>query len=187
MRIALTGSSSVGKTFLSNHLMKNKKFRSYISHFITPDARSILDKMGHGHTDVMSRDSLREFQIAYFKRKQQIEHNQYNFLTERSFIDVEAFWRVRDTFDMPPSMQNKLTEKCYYHAQKYDLHIYLPFGIVPFQSDGYRSEDIEFHYKVDHKIQDLLQTWKLRYITLDRLDIEHRVNKVINQLSSLKG
>ena len=185
MKIALTGASSVGKSFLSDHLMKNDEFSKHIKKFITPDARSILDSMECKNTDLMTREDLRTFQLAYYKKKADLEKGESNFLTERSFIDVEAYWNVRDTFDMPINMKKMISAKCKDHAQGYDFHVYLPFGVVPFESDGYRSEDLEFHSRVDRKILSLLNEWNIDYIRLDEIDIEVRLGNVISRMENI--
>src|SRR5437773_680930 len=99
MKIALTGSSSTGKTTLA-HLLTDHEVLSELK-YVTADSRALLEKMGYRSMDRMTRDQLREFQTAYLECKLNIEGNIESYITERSTVDVAAYWLVRDAFDLP--------------------------------------------------------------------------------------
>jgi nicotinamide riboside kinase len=187
MRIALTGSSSSGKSTLINELMKLEKFNTKIERCVSIDARAIIKSMGHHSMDIMSKDETMEFQIRYFIKKKDIEKGSNNFITDRSFIDIAAYWIVRDNNPEEPVDNNiklNLLGECRHQSLKYDIHFYLPFGIIPFKSDGYRSEDILFHQMIDLKIMDLLYHWNINFITLKTADINKRVSTVLSWLAT---
>src|SRR4051812_17933176 len=108
MRIAFTGTSSTGKTTLARELMRVPEFANVVGTFLTEDARALLRELAHKSMDTMSRDELRRFQEEYFQRKAKKEQGAGSFLVDRSFVDVAAYWLVRDTVDLPPNVQEKL-------------------------------------------------------------------------------
>lgn len=182
MRIALTGASSTGKTFLATHLMRLADFTQRIGRFITADARALLDNMGFHSTDHMTSDELRQFQIQYYLQKSRLEYKQDHYITDYSFVDVAAFWTQRDTYDQPLCAQEVLLRRCQRKALRYHVHFYLPFGLMPFESDGYRSDHLQLHQNIDHEIKRLLNNWNLPYITLDTLDIRTRIEIVMHEI-----
>ncbi|WP_437304473.1 ATP/GTP-binding protein [Sorangium sp. So ce388] len=183
MKIAFTGASSTGKTTLVRSIIAKNESQRYFSQFLTADARAILDELGFHSMDDMSRSQLRAFQLSYFYRKQQIEQNQDNFITDRSFVDVAAYWVLRDTFDVPEE-QARLVLPCSREASKYDIHFYFPYGLINFEPDGYRSNDIIFHQRIDSQILLLLESWRLPYVRIQTANHEERIKYV---LSCLRG
>lgn len=182
MKIALTGTSSTGKSTLAKALLEDKRFRKYACKLIKVDARKIIESYKCKNIDDMTRKQLQEFEINYFKEKKALESKQYNFIAERSFVDIAAFWVVRDTYDLAIEIQNKLVEPCRVESRNYDLTVYLPFGVIPFEADGYRSVDLKFHSKIDNIISTYLKEWNINHITLGFADLDKRVDTVITTL-----
>lgn len=83
MRIALTGSSSTGKTTLGKRLMENRRCADAVGEFVNEDARSLLRSLGHGNMDRMSRAELRQFQNLYFLQISQNEATRERFLSRQ--------------------------------------------------------------------------------------------------------
>lgn len=185
MKIALTGSSSTGKTTLARRLMEIRSFADVVGEFVTEDARSLLRSLGHTSMDAMSRAELRRFQELYLEQKANNERNHERFLADRSYVDVAAYWLVRDSFDLPLNMQQSFEGRCRELVSGYDLHIHFPFGQIPFASDGYRSEDLEFHQNIGTKIHELLREWGVKFISIESPDIESRLEQVLHAVSRL--
>ena len=185
MKIALTGASSTGKTTVAEHLFRETDFRKLVSQLIQVDARKLLRTMGFRSMDTMSRQELRRFQIEYFNLKHKTEKGQQDFLVERSFVDVAAYWLQRDTFDLSIDEQNRLLIPSKRESRKYDIHFYFPFGLIQFQADGYRSKQIEVHKKIDRQIEFFLDEWNIEHIILTSTDIEERVAIILNALRQL--
>lgn len=185
MKVAFTGSSSTGKTTLARRLERRADFSVRFGQVVGEDARSLLRAMGHMSMDEMSRDELREFQRRYFDRKATKESLLQSFLVDRSFVDVAAYWLVRDSHDLPSPERDGLVASCEKLAKGYDLHVYFPMGVVPFQSDGYRSEDSTFHRRIDAKIAELLSLWKLRTIRLAGRTPEEREDELMLAVADL--
>lgn len=178
MKITLTGSSSTGKTTLSKALMANAFFASTVRAFVTTDARRILTEMGHTSMDLMKKEETRIFQLKYFEKKANLESELADFLTDRSFVDVAAYWVVRDS--EPGEERDNFVRECRKQSSHYDVHFYLPTGVIPFESDGYRSEDMSFHKKIDLTIKGILDDWRIPYVTLGVSDLDQRVQRVLD-------
>lgn len=182
MRIALCGSSSTGKTTLAIRLMENGEFRNLIPQFITTDARKLLKQGGFTSMDLMTQDQLRDFQLEYFQRKMNLENEQSAFLTDRSFVDVAAYWTERDMEGAEEDEINVLIAPCRERARTYDIHFFLPFGVIPFSADGYRSSDLNLHKRIDRRIRALLIEWKLPFAVMDFSGIDDRAEMVFEWL-----
>ncbi|MCY1040108.1 ATP-binding protein [Corallococcus sp. bb12-1] len=190
MKIALTGASSTGKTTLAKSLMKEIDFHRQVDDFLTTNARGLLERMGHKSMDSMQRDELLKFQREYLAHKQQMEEGRDRYLTDRSFVDVAAYWLRRDAIELDPEQQAEVVDVCRVAARRYDLHVYCPFGVVEFTSDGYRSEDLRHHREIGEQIASFLSEWGVRSITLDTADHEDRVARVLAEvrvLSAVQG
>jgi nicotinamide riboside kinase len=185
MRVALTGTSSTGKTTLAQALRIEPALGNLV--FVGSISRELLREMGCRSMDVMTRQEMRDFQLAYLDRKLALESDLDSYITERSTVDVAAYWIVRDAFDLPKSQRDGYLRICREHAKRYDVHFYLPFGLIGFEFDGYRSENIEFHKQIDEQIRTFLDGWKLRYVVLDVLSLNERVARVIKHIVSDKS
>ena len=185
MKIALTGASSTGKTTLANSLMEEPDFRRQVDDFLTTNARGLLERMGHKSMDRMRRDELLEFQREYLAQKQQLEVGRDRYLTDRSFVDVAAYWLRRDAIELGPEQREEVVEVCRVAARRYELHVYCPFGVVGFKSDGYRSEDLRHHQEIGEQIASFLSEWGVRFITLDTANHEERVERVLAEVRAL--
>jgi nicotinamide riboside kinase len=185
MKIALTGASSTGKTTLARSLMNESEFCRHVDAFLTTNARGLLERMGHKHMDLMRREELLQFQRDYLAQKQQMEEGRDRYLTDRSFVDVAAYWLRRDAIELGPEQQAEVVEVCRVAAQRYDLHVYCPFGLVGFESDGYRSENQQHHREIDAQIASFLSEWGVRFIKLDTIDHGERVARVLAEVRVL--
>jgi hypothetical protein len=144
-----------------------------------------MSELGCKGLDQMSRDEKCSFQLAYFLRKEHLERDATDFLVERSFVDVAAFWIERDMAGRPPSAQSFLLEPCRELAQKYDLHIYMPLGAVPYVQDGWRSSDLAENERIDHSIKAFLGAWQLPHITMPSGTREQRVAIALRAILSI--
>jgi nicotinamide riboside kinase len=180
MKISLTGCSSTGKTTLARTLMQQPKFRCCASRFLSVDGRQILDDMQVKSMDKMSREQQRRYQMEYFNKKMSIEVQQHDFITDRSFVDVAAYWTVRDTFDKSKDDQDVLVAPCRKFARLYDFTFYLPYGVIAFEDDGYRPESTEFNQMIDRKIRYFLRKWDIRYCVLNMAPLSQRIAAVFD-------
>lgn len=186
MRVALTGSSSTGKTTLAVRLHANSEFRGRIPTYCSTDARELLKSMGHGSIDEMQPEELRDFREHYYLRKLEIEAPQDNFLTDRSFVDVAAYWIELDAVELSPAQRQPFVERCLRAAAAYDLHVYCPFGLIPFEPSMRRSRSQVLHRRVDRRIRGLLEVCRFKMICLAMLDFDERVAAVSRAIAQLE-
>ncbi len=185
MRITIVGTSSTGKSTLAKALFDHLKNENVISELICLDARKLMISMNFSSIDSMNREQLRSFQLAYYQRKLELEDGKDFYIAERSFVDIAAYWKQRDAVDLPPSEQAEMIENCKINSARYDLHIYLPYGIVPFKSDGFRSLDLKSHISVDNQISAFLDNWGLNYIKIKTDIFEYRLNIALAEIKNL--
>jgi nicotinamide riboside kinase len=182
VKIAFTGSSSTGKTTTAETIIRLPEVKAKVERIVAEDARSLLRRLNHQSMDAMSRDELRQFQQLYFEQKVQNEAEHKSFLVDRSFVDVAAYWLVRDAPGLEADDRDRLPELCRKYASKYDLHFYFPYGGIPFKADGYRSQNDDFHREVDAMIQKLCVTWRIQPVCIESSKLESRVDQVLTTL-----
>lgn len=188
MRIALTGSSSTGKTTLLEDLLSTSLFKESGISSVKIDIRKIVDSMkvnadGKG----CDRNSLRAFQWAVLQEKVRAEEPFELFITDRSTVDMAAYWLVRDSDGTLDEEGKKYLSKCRELASRYDLHIHLPFGAIPFTEDGQRPLSEAFNKNTCKTIKDLLLKWNLTHISLSESGRKERADEVISYLCDHKN
>jgi len=186
MRIAFTGTASTGKTTLIKELFKRAEFKQFELIFLTTDARYILDSLGFKQMDLMTKEQKKYFQQIYLEKKIDLESNRNNIIVDRSFVDVASYWLVREC-DNDISLAGKLVDDASRLTKKYDLHFYFPYGIIPFEDDGYRSRDEEQRKQIGEQIKHFLEEWGIKYVQMNTPILSERVNMVLTQLNSLIG
>jgi nicotinamide riboside kinase len=184
MKIALTGAASTGKTTLARELMKSPELKDILKIHLNVDARKIQDEMAERSIDMMSLEKLQEFQMRYFSQKKQLEKDIDFYLTERSFIDIAVYWILRDAKYEKESTKQKVIEMCKIESERYNLHIFLPFGIIPFEKDGYRSLNMEHQYEFSEKVKYFLHEWKLEFIELNCDDLKKKRSVAVEKILS---
>jgi predicted ATPase len=185
MRIAFTGASSTGKTTLANALAAEADFAAVAPVRLNVDARRLLVELGFGSgVDRMSRDDRRAFQARYFTEKHGNEDGRSDYLTERSFVDIAAFWI--DTSPAPGDFTSEFVLRCKAEAQRYDLHVYLPVGVVPLVADGLRSSDETYHSTIDATIRKLLREWRLAHVELRDAALRTRLDRVLHAIQACR-
>lgn len=100
---------------------------------------------------------------------------------------MAAYWLERDAIGLPENEVTSFVERCRRAASRYDLHIYFPDGLIPFESDGYRSGVSDFHKRVAERIQRLLDEWGLEVVCLDMVDLATRADVVVSTLWPPQG
>lgn len=189
MRIAFAGASSTGKTTVAKRLLENEMFSNLIGDskdlFLTIDARSILTSKKFSCLDNMTHNEKKHFQEIYLKEKIKKEKFKDNYLTDRSFVDLAAYWRENDPEVRTSGESGNYYKKCKLNVVRYDIHFYFPFGTIRFTPDGFRSFDLDYNKSIDKNIRYFLELWDINYVVMNELDIESRVHVVLNKMSQL--
>ncbi|MET9270539.1 ATP-binding protein [Kribbella sp. NPDC003557] len=176
MKIAFTGASSTGKTTAATQLMAMPAFRSHVDVFHQSGGRELLDGLGFDGLDAMDSHETAFYELAYFIRKLDREQQSPSFLSDRSYLDVAAFWLERDTIGRSEYVQQLLVEPCRRLTREYDLHFYFPTGLIPFVEDGRRSSEQRFHQRIDNRIRSLAEDWRVPLVTVEDSDLDRRVD-----------
>lgn len=87
----------------------------------------------------MNLSQKRAFQIHYLERKLALESSETDYITDRSFLDVAAYWIEYN--QMNHESRHWFIEKCRKNAARYDAHFYFPVGLLPLEADGFRTVD----------------------------------------------
>ena len=170
MKIAITGASSTGKTTLARELINDMPgYRR-----LNVDARLLLKGQGELNVSKMSNTQYRKFQIDYINNKMANEILSINFITERSFVDCCAYWNYHCSQVSTKAENQQIQQLCKEWALRYDMHIFLPFGIAPFELDGYRNPSPEYHMSIENDIKRLLDEWDLKYIDCSNIELLRR-------------
>lgn len=173
MRIACTGTSSTGKTTFAKRAAADDAISKHAGLYITADARELLRQRGLRSVDEMSAAQLRDFQQAYLQRKTETEKDHANYITDRSFVDVAAYWILYTNTTDPG--KDPFVLQCRSEAQRYALHLYFPPGLIEFEYDGARSSEPQLHQRIDELIRSLLEDWGITPLKISIKDIEQRL------------
>lgn len=182
MIIGFCGASSSGKTTLLNTLQETAGYKEKLLPYKHINARSILDDMGHKSIDSMTADQLQLFQRKYLSLKIENEQDEDHFCSDRTFVDIASYWATRDAPEIAGTDEDSVTPLCRSLAQRYTLHVFLPHGLLPFKSDGYRSENMDLHLKTSEHMKYLLTTWGVRWIEINSAELSSRVKQVLDAL-----
>lgn len=183
MKIAIVGSSSVGKTTLAKAIVSAEEALNLS--YLNADARRLIANLGYKNIDDIPQSQRQLFQLKYLDEKIQLEENMDNYISDRSYVDIAAYWVIRDAIDEPESRKETMVERCKILAQHYDLHIFLPFGIIPFEYDGYRSKNIKQDQQISNQILCFLEKWKLDYIIINEIDFSKRLKIAVDKIREL--
>jgi nicotinamide riboside kinase len=180
VRIAFTGAGSTGKTTLARAITLDTRLAAAIGPFVTTDARAILAASGHTGVDGMSAVERLRFQHSYLDRKLALEVGRDEYFTDRSFVDLAAYWLEYTGGSLPT--EDEYVKRCKQAVTRYNAHIYFPVGLLPLELDGWRSTDSESRARTDRNIRAILKDWGISPIVLDTLDLATRLSRVAKLL-----
>lgn len=121
MKIAFSGASSTGKTSVSKQILPRIEKRNSNFKLLNVDARSILDLFPNKSVSTIDADIYRLFQSIYVGQKMYSEVGENDFLTERSFLDCLAFWKIHCQKHASNSESAVFENICTLHARNYDI------------------------------------------------------------------
>ncbi len=181
MKIALSGTSSTGKTTLLNDLLLNRQIKEHVCQAAQIDTRSILTDMGlRADGFGCSSKSMREFQWRVLEEKQRSESKLASFITDRSYLDLAAYWVTRHNEHDQETAD--YIDRCIEAAATYTTHIFLPYGRIPFSEDSFRPSDPVFLSNVSNTISSQLTESNLPHMTLAEADRDKSVALILNYI-----
>ena len=176
MRIAITGTYSVGKTTFINDLhasLENKKKKVII---INEVARTLI-KRGFKITP------LTEFGIInYIKEYLEIERETEGdiIISDRSLLDLLSYITVDNSPLVRKVYLDLIKEVWLMEKERFDVYLHLPIEFE-LEQDGARSPDEKYRKAVDRQILDFIKIYNLKHITI-RGSRTQRVNAAIMAL-----
>lgn len=177
MKVAFTGTSSTGKTTTAlrlEHLGILSKLGLHL--FRPPDTRrGLKDKVS-----ALSDTEKLAFQNQRFYEKNNLEDNEDNFLVERSFVDLLAY-----RYLIAPSPSKEDIDQHINLAKKYSLHFFFPYGVIPYEADGFRPDE-EYSVLISTKIQEIMDFYEIPYISLVNSSLEARCDIICTEIFKFK-
>ena len=92
--------------------MSHLEFAKLVPTYVPGNALDLLNKFGADNFDSLSRDDAALFRFAYFWGKASRELHLTAFLTDRSFVDVAAYWLETDVVGEAEEIVDMLVEPC---------------------------------------------------------------------------
>lgn len=177
MKIAFTGTSSTGKTTTALRLEHSGILSGLGLRLLRPpDTRRGLRKKVSALLDTEKID----FQSQRFNDKIGLEANVDNFLVERSFVDLLAY-----RYLIAPSPSNAEIAQHINLAKNYSLHFFFPYGVIPYEEDGFRPDE-EYSLQISTKIQEIMEFYKIPYISLKNSSLESRCDIISTEIFKFK-
>lgn len=125
----------------------------------------------------MPLEKRRAWRLKYFEQKRFVECGRDGFITDRSFVDIAAYWMVCNNPDNEACWDVLLTP-CRKLSAEYDIHFTFPRASFPVVLGGRRSRDERLYVAIDTQIQLLLGSWGLKSIALANPSLTVRSEQV---------
>jgi nicotinamide riboside kinase len=169
MKIALTGTQSVGKTELVKELSKLPQFKDY---FIVTERSKYLRDKGIKLND----DSTIKGQMV-FAAERSMELMNENLLTDRSIYDVVAFTGSSKTISWPD--KGKLIKSFLLLSDEYDLIIYINPEGTTIEDNGVREINPEYRQSIDNSIKLTLEYYPPKKLIEVKGSTEERIQMIL--------
>lgn len=186
MRIALTGTHSIGKTTLLNKLLY--KFPLTPISEITREAnREHGFKLNIAHNNEFKSDILQKYlinkHISLLDEGKNFETE--IFIEDRCIIDALAYTFL---FYKKNQISRSTLDYCakgYDYINKYDLIIYLPLNsdIHKVVQDGYRDTNKQYQIDIDKYIKEMVSHYPMRVYKCINDDFSKRNAEVVNVIN----
>lgn len=161
MRIAITGASGTGKTFLAEQLAK--KYNLPLNPI---GARSVALAMGFGNPYDVDRAGRRvEFQERLFLEKRAWEEQHDAFVTDRSYFDNLAYCALHMSTELKDDVVAEYTK-----AMEHYTHVlFCPKRVFQKLDDGIRVTSSAYHELYEIVLGGLLarSSWEREHYRLD--------------------
>lgn len=178
MKIAFSGASSTGKTSVSKKILSRIEKKIPKFRLLNVDARSILDLFPNKSVSAIDADIYRLFQSIYVGQKLHAETGEDAFLTERSFLDCLAFWKIHCQQYASSSESAVFENICTRHARNYDITFFFPTGLFSVRADGYRNISQSYHEEFQAVLLGIFKDQGTMFVDVPAGSVEERSNFV---------
>lgn len=175
MRIALIGTSGVGKTTLANALVDILK-----CDHITERSRAIIKKLGlNSPSEIKDEETMKSFQKAILYSQSTEELYSDNFISDRAYVDFTSYARL---FISDKEWLKDYDNLCreIQKAAKYDIVFYIP-PVIPEVDDGVRYLG-DIRIKADLEMLETLKRWNVSYVAVSPLSVSDRVEFCLEKI-----
>ena len=183
MRIAFTGASGTGKTSVARCFVQSDANRSLGYSVVGVDSRLLLSSLGLASVHDMPSSVYRVFQTMYLSQKLLVEEAAYRYLTERSFADCLAYWRVHCAETAAPSENELIESICKANISRYDMHFFFPTDTILLVEDGFRNTREEYHREFERVLMDILDDCNIEAVRMPHASVTERVDFFIGHLN----
>jgi nicotinamide riboside kinase len=173
MRIAIVGSSGTGKSTLAEALARDQSLPLSVD-----PVRLLLQESryrSHRDLDDDARLSLAERVLDV---RLSFEASQESFVADRSVIDSAVFW-LYWAGRTPPAHERsmQLLTTCQQAARSYTRVFLLPWGVIPLQDDGVRTQNAVYQKAMHCLLLGVLNDWAVPYTTVPDIvaDLDARI------------
>ena len=176
MRIAVTGTYSVGKTTFINDLhvaLQNKKERITI---INEVARSLI-KRGFKITP-LTEFGIINYMKEYLEWERETEGD--IVISDRSLLDLLSYITIDNSPLVRKVYLDLIKEVWLMEKERFDVYLYLPIEFA-LDQDGARSPDEKYRKAVDRQIMNFIKMYNLNHVTI-RGSRSKRVDAAIKAL-----
>ena len=153
MRISVSGSFSVGKTTLIEELRARAEAERLDLHVIPEVARTVLAEGYALDREATAGSYLRYIQLQL--ERERVASYHVHVLSDRTLIDLLAYFRVNDDLGLPPEIDPLMVELIWRELELFDLYCLLPVEFAPV-ADGVREMDPQYQRAVDEELRRLL-------------------------------
>ncbi|MBN2332252.1 MAG: ATP-binding protein [Deltaproteobacteria bacterium] len=171
IRIAITGSHSVGKTTLAKKLMK-KLSAMDMSSMVAEEPIEVVRRQHPGIVNDPNTFYIRLLE-EHFKRLNGIDCD--CCLYDRSLMDLLVYYRLEEPDN--PAFTSLLEEMLQWYVRSIDLFFYLPIEF-PLVADGRRPLSETYREQVDEMLKTVARKAAIRWITIAG-SIQERVAKAV--------
>ena len=173
--IVVTGSHSVGKTTLCEHLIQELR-KTHTSTALIPETARTLIARGMPMNDAVSESGIIHYLIEYLVQTR--TNKAQLVISDRSVFDLFAYISCsRD-----PSVRNEyiqlVEEVVIAEIQRVFTYVYVPIEF-PLVNDGIRPDQADYQQLIDTKIRHLLAKYNAKTITVSG-STQQRVNKIVS-------
>ncbi len=180
MRIALSGSFSIGKTTLAQALRKSVSVRLGAGevHLIEETARKVI---AAGFR--LDRHGTLEAYLAYVSMQLEAERQATarHVIADRSLADLLAYVRTNADPKIPVSFTTALEEIVRLESRYFDWHCYIPIEF-PLVVDDVRPDDSSYQRAVDENYRGVLREFQIPFV-----EVRGTLAQRAEQLSPLFG
>lgn len=174
MKLALVGSASTGKTTLVTAINERLGIKA-----IPEFAREIIAEMGKSSPKDLTPDESYYFENEILRRKIKMERRYEDFIADRSTADNAVYYLKFCSRYFDDKHNAKYVQKAANHLKIYDKIIVLPWNVIPYEEDGFRSDHRYYQYEMHCCLLGFLHDNNVKYEVMKQVKLKDRVDKIM--------